>query len=109
MALTTSRIFVFRGRPPGRGGGISGSRTAHWASVRSEGYRLRFIHHYRQISPFWNRLSTWAGRLSHRTANGTSDFHLRLKTQTPEITVPAFAKVMEYINEHSTNAVCPAQ
>src|SRR2546421_4667147 len=37
MALTTSRIFVVRGCPPGLAGGINGSRMLHSASVRSLG------------------------------------------------------------------------
>src|SRR5689334_12608737 len=52
MALTTSRISVLRGRPPGRGAGISGFKTAHWASVISVGYGERLIFHYRQPTPF---------------------------------------------------------
>src|SRR3954469_11629569 len=52
MALRTSRIWVLRGRPPVRGAGISGSRTAHWTSVRSVGYRWRFIFHYTEFTPF---------------------------------------------------------
>src|SRR5262249_34185433 len=41
--LSTSRISTSRGRPPPvcRGTGSNGSRIAHWASVRSEGYALR--------------------------------------------------------------------
>src|SRR6266702_748734 len=35
MALSTSRISVVRGCPPGLAGGMSGSRTAHSFSVRS--------------------------------------------------------------------------
>src|SRR5690348_1160653 len=37
MALSTSRIFVMRGCPPGLAGGIKGSRMLHSASVRSLG------------------------------------------------------------------------
>src|SRR5271166_6245704 len=52
MALRTSRMSVLRGRPPGRGAGISGSSMAHWASVMSVGYRWRFMFHYTQLTPF---------------------------------------------------------
>src|SRR4029453_5176947 len=42
--LSTSRISSSRGRPPSvvRGAGIRGARITHWASVKSEGYALRF-------------------------------------------------------------------
>ena len=46
------------------------------------------------------------GGYLHRKANGTSDFQLRLKTQTPELTVPAFAKVMEYISMNIVETEC---
>ncbi len=39
--LTTSRRSTERGQPPGFGGGRRGSRTADWASVRSEGEAWR--------------------------------------------------------------------
>lgn len=54
-------MSVFRGRPPGRGAGISGSRMAHWASVMSVGYRGRFIFHYTQLPLLeWDRrLARW--------------------------------------------------
>ena len=45
-------MSVLRGRPPGRGAGISGSSMAHWASVMSVGYRWRFMFHYTQLTPF---------------------------------------------------------
>jgi hypothetical protein len=32
--------------------GISGSNAAHWPSVRSVGYRWRFMFHYVQLTPF---------------------------------------------------------
>lgn len=43
MALSTSRMLVVRGRPPGFAGGMSGSSMAHSASVKSLVYRFRFI------------------------------------------------------------------
>ena len=43
MALITSRMLALRSRPPGLAGGMSGSKRAHWASVRSVEYGLRFI------------------------------------------------------------------
>jgi hypothetical protein len=43
MALSTSRMSVVRGCPPGLAGGISGSRIAHSRSLRSLGYSLRCI------------------------------------------------------------------
>ena len=41
MALTTSRMSVLRGRPPGLAGGISGTIRFHCESVTSVGYRFR--------------------------------------------------------------------
>src|SRR5207253_820253 len=43
MALSTARMFVLRGRPPGLAGGINGSISSHWASVKSLGYPGRSI------------------------------------------------------------------
>src|SRR5215213_6895991 len=43
MALISSRRTYAGGRPPGYGGGTSGSRIAHWASVRSIGEARRDI------------------------------------------------------------------
>src|SRR6266446_9327739 len=36
-------MTTVRGRPPGLAGGINGSKMAHWASLRSEGYDLRAV------------------------------------------------------------------
>src|SRR5271168_1417301 len=39
-------MSVFRGRPPGRTGGMCGSIRGHCSSVRSLGYWCVLIHHY---------------------------------------------------------------
>ena len=46
MALTTSRLAVVRGRPPGVTVGMSGAKTVHAVSVRSVGSRcdIRCLH-----------------------------------------------------------------
>src|SRR5437588_7531232 len=50
MALSTSRMAVERGRPPGKTG-IRGSTSFHCSSVRSLGYRWVRIPHFKQLSP----------------------------------------------------------
>src|SRR5713226_3095731 len=57
MALSTSRMLVFRGRPPRLAGGISGSILFHWASVRSVGYGWRSIPQLYRLCHFSDRLS----------------------------------------------------
>src|SRR5262249_22298220 len=54
-ALTTARTSVVRGWPPGRAGGIIGSKRAHCASVRSLGYAFCLISHFTRLHPFSNR------------------------------------------------------
>src|SRR5437762_10273377 len=52
MASSTSRIEVFRGRPPGYTG-MRGWTRAHCSSVRSLGYRwVRIPHRTRQTTPY---------------------------------------------------------
>src|SRR5262249_50738207 len=82
MALRTSRRSVLRGRPPGRGAGISGSNTAQWVSVMSVGYGGRFIFHYTQLTPFGTDSE------SLETDHEVRDADLRLILQGVEV-VPA--------------------
>ena len=46
MPLSTSRISVLRGLPPGLAGGINGSSICHSASLKSLGYGFLSITHY---------------------------------------------------------------
>src|SRR5438128_11770049 len=57
MALSTARISVLRGRPPGLAGGINGSISCHWASVKSLGYPECSILRLYHPSDFPDRLS----------------------------------------------------
>src|SRR5712692_8161402 len=64
MALSTARILVLRGRPPGLAGGINGSISSHWESVKSLGYPNRRTAH---LLP--ERFSLPAGAPSASRAN----------------------------------------
>src|SRR5712691_11207415 len=64
MALSTSRMLVLRGRPPRLAGGINGSISSHWASVRSVGYGWRSIPQLYRLCHFSDRLSNPSQRVA---------------------------------------------